>query len=289
MWIIKIFAIFVILLAIDFFYNIWYNKNMNTGISTACMFLRKSTEDAAATIKELGADTAEVFFQTFYEYRPEFSKALAPTVEGLNINSVHVFSNSFEPNVFIPSRRTRGDGFYWLDQIMRSAQLLGCKRYTFHGQSGRHNASHSDYGELAAYLRSAVEFCAGYGVQLCLENVFWSTYNRPGVFRELKSRIPELAGVFDIKQARRSGYPYAMYIEDMSGAISHVHLSDVDENGKMCLPGKGLYDFEEILKRLKGAGFDGSAIIEVYPDDYGDISELRQSLGFLNEIIYKIG
>ena len=68
-----------------------------------------------------------------------------------------------------------------------------------------------------------------------------------------------------------------------------MHLSDVDENGKMCLPGKGLYDFEEILKRLKGAGFDGSAIIEVYPDDYGDISELRQSLGFLNEILYKIG
>lgn len=252
------------------------------------MFLRKSTEDAAVAVKESGADTAEVFYQTFYEYRPEFSKALAPKIEGLEVNSVHVLSSNFEPQLFSPSRRARGDGFYWLDQVMRSAQLLGCKRYTFHGGINKNDAYSINFDELAGCIREAVLFCARYGVQLCLENVYWSTYNRPGIFRELKNRVPELAGVFDIKQARRSGYPYAMYIEDMSGAISHVHLSDADENGKMCLPGKGVYDFEEIIKRLKGAGFDGSVIIEAYPDDYADEAELRQSLDYLNEIIYKI-
>ena len=62
---------------------------MITGISTSSLFLRMPTEDAAVTVKELGAQTAEVFYQTFYEYRPEFSKMLAPKIDGLNVNSVH--------------------------------------------------------------------------------------------------------------------------------------------------------------------------------------------------------
>lgn len=259
---------------------------MITGISTASLFLRQPTEDAAVTIKEFGARAAEVFYQTFYEYRPEFSKSLAPKIEGLNVHSVHVVPTNFEHQLFSPSRRVRGDGFYWLDQVMRSAQLLGAKHYTFHGFY-RMKGQRDDFGALAGVLRETQAFCARYGVRLCLENVEWGLYHRPGMFRELKSRCSDLAGVFDIKQARRSGYPYAMYIEDMAGAISHVHLSDVDENGRLCLPGKGVTDFSEVFKRLKGAGFDGTVLIEVYPDNYGDVSELRQSLDALDEMIDK--
>ncbi len=252
------------------------------------MFLKKSTEDAAAIIKDFGADTAEVFYQTFYEYRPEFSKSLASVIDGLDVYAVHALSSNFEPQLLSRARRARGDGYYWLDQIMRSAQLLGCKRYTFHGGLSLKGGVSPDINELAGCIREAVLFCARYGVGLCIENVSWSTYNRPGIFSELKSRIPELSGVLDIKQARRSGYPYQMYIQDMAGSISHVHLSDVDENGRICLPNKGIYDFEEIFKRLKDAGFDGGTIIEVYSEDYGDVTELKRSLEFINEIIYKI-
>ncbi len=261
---------------------------MKTGISTASLFLRQSTEDAAVTIKKMGASCAEVFLQTFYEYRPEFSKALAPELEGLEVASVHATTGNFEAQLFSPSRRQRGDGFYWLDQLMRSAQLLDCKNYTFHGMVNAKGHVFNDYERLAATFREISSFCARYGVKLCLENVVWSTYNRPGVFRELKNRCPELLGVFDIKQARRSGYPYQMYIADMSGAISHVHLSDVDVDGKICLPGKGVYNFEEVIKRLKDAGFDGPVLIEVYHENYGDISELKQSIDYLEEVIYKI-
>ncbi len=259
---------------------------MKTGISTACFFTRQPTEQAAVTLKNLGAQTCEVFFQTYYEYRPEFSKALSRDISGLNVNSVHAISGHFEGNLFSPVRRVRGDGMYWLDQLMRSAQLLNCKYYTFHGQPRCKNIP--DYDEYAGYLSDAVNFCARYGVTLCLENVCWCMYNRPGVFGEFKKRIPELKGVFDIKQARRSHYPYAAYIKDMSGAIAYAHLSDIDENGKMCLPGKGVYNFEEILKRLTGEGFDGDIIIEVYPDNFADGQELKESADYLNEIIYKL-
>ena len=260
---------------------------MKTGISTASLFMRQSTEDAISTIKSLGADCIEVFLTTFYEYRPEFAKKFASRTDGLEVNSVHTLSNSFEPQLFSPYFRVKGDGFYWLEQVMRSSQLFGCKNYTFHGLF-RNGNSVDNYDKLSETLRRLSEFCADFGVKLCLENVAWSTYNTPYIFKELKKRFEGLTGVFDIKQARRSGYPYQMYIEDMAGSISHVHLSDVDQSGKMCLPGRGIYDFEEILKRLKGTGFDGNVLIEVYPDDYADLSELKNSLEFLKEIIYKI-
>ena len=255
---------------------------MKTGISTASLFLRQETEQAFSTIKELGASCVEIFFETYYEYRPEFSEKLDSN--GIEVGSVHVNTHHIEHSLFNPSRRVRGDAYYWLDQVMRSAQILGCKAYSFHGRVG----TKENVDEIADYLREAVEFCARYGVNLCLENVAWSIYNKPKIFSYLKERIPSLLGVFDIKQARRSGHPYKEYIEDMKGAISHVHLSDVDRDGKMCLPGKGTYNFKEILSRLKDAGFDGNVIIEAYKDDYSDISELKTSLEYLNEIIYKL-
>ena len=255
---------------------------MKTGISTASLYLRQEIEQAVVTIRELGADCVEVFYNTFYEYRPEFSQKL--DVKGIEVSSVHVNTHHIEHSLFNPSRRVRGDAYYWLDQVMRSAQILGCKAYTFHGKVGKEQ----NLDEAADYIRGAVEFCARYGVNLCLENVSWSTYHKPKIFSVLKERIPSLSGVFDIKQAHRSGYPYKEYIEDMKGSISHVHLSDMDKNGKMCLPGKGVYNFKEILTRLKDAGFDGNILIEVYKDDFSDLSELKASLEYLNEIIDKI-
>lgn len=260
---------------------------MKIGISTATLFPDKHTEEAAQIIKSLGAETAEVFFSTFYEYRPEFSKALAPKIAGLNVNSVHTVPLNFEGNLFNSTRRVRGDGFYWLDQIARSAKLLGCENYTFHGFMRAGNSA-DDFAYIGDRIAEAHAFLAGYGVSLCLENTAYYAFNRPEFFRKVKERCPDLYGVFDLKQARRSGYPWQMYLAEMQGALAYVHLSDMDENGKMCLPGKGVYNFEEIFKRLKGAGFDGNVLIENYRGDYGDFTELRQSVDFLKEIADKV-
>ena len=96
-----------------------------------------------------------------------------------------------------------------------------------------------------------------------------------------------LCAVLDIKQARISAYPYPMYIRETAGRLKHVHVSDIDENGKICLPGKGRFDFPELLKRLDGAGFSGPLLIEVYKDDYCKEGELKASLDYLDELLYK--
>jgi sugar phosphate isomerase/epimerase len=74
----------------------------------------------------------------------------------------------------------------------------------------------------------------------------------------------------------------------MAENIATVHLSDVRADRKMCLPGKGLFDFETLLKRLKDVGFDGALIVEAYKNDYQEIQELKESCDFLKEILYKI-
>lgn len=260
---------------------------MKTGISTACLFTRCETEQAFEQLNNLGVKNAEIFLQTFYEYRPEFAKKYHTELGGVNVNSVHVMPNNFEHQLFAKTRRSRGDGFYWLDQLMRSCQLFGTGYYTMHGQERRGTAP-DDFDYLAQRFNEIIGFCSRYGVTPCLENVAFNLYNRPGVFSELKRRADGLLGVFDVKQARRSGYPYQMYIKEMGQSIAYAHLSDVDENGRICLPGKGIYDLEEILKRLQGEGFDGACIIEVYSNNYGEISELKTAIDYLDEIIYKI-
>ncbi|MDE5721498.1 MAG: sugar phosphate isomerase/epimerase [Clostridia bacterium] len=258
---------------------------MKIGISTASLYGRTETEDAFEIIKQTGADCCGVYLQTFYEYRPEFAKKFAARAQGLEVNCVQVAPNNFEPQLFNNSRRVRGDGFYWLDQVMRSAQILGAKNYTFQGDV-RKGAGSDNFDAMAERLREVTDFCARFGVTVCLENVRWATCNRPEVFRELKNRCPQLAAVFNIKQARKSGYPYQMYINNMEGAISHVILSDADESGRTCLPNTGVYDFKEIFKRLKGTGFDGSALIET--GNFKEVSELKNSVEFLKELADKV-
>ena len=63
--------------------------------------------------------------------------------------------------------------------------------------------------------------------------------------------------------------------------------TDLELNGKICLPGKGRFDFPELLKRLDGAGFSGPLLIEVYKDDYCKEGELKASLDYLDELLYK--
>ena len=231
---------------------------MDIGIATSSLN-SLNTEDAVREIAELGVKVA-VDFATFYEYRPEFSKKIAgaPIVECVSTRRA-----TFEELLCDMSRRVRGDCLYWADQLMRSCILLGCKNYAYRGVT-----SECNFDELAGYVSEIRRFCAHYGVNFLLSNKADGVYYRTGIFKEIKSRVPELYGVFDMNEAQKSGYPVGMYIEEMSGAlgIARVNLSE---------------PLEEVIKRLKGAGFDGTVIL----DSRGDITEIKDSIKKLKEII----
>ena len=263
---------------------------MYSGVSTSCLFLREMNEDALTVLNGLGVRATEIFLTTYSEYTEEFARLLLSRRGGLHVHSVHVLNTQFEPQLFGGHPRARADAFRILHEAMASAHIFGATYYTFHGITRlKKNSAPADPARLVPSFRAILDACAEHGVRLCLESVHWALYDHPGLFRPIVSACPDLLGVLDVKQARLSGYPYPMYIKDMEGHIAHVHLSDVDERGRICLPGEGIFDFEECLRRLKDAGFDGAAIIEVYPDNYADYAQLKRACDYLDEIIYKIG
>ena len=266
---------------------------MKAGVSTASLFLRKNNEDALPVLNDLGVNVAEVFLTSFSEYSEAFATLLAERKGDLAVNSVHVLNNQIEPQLFSAHGRVLKDSFDLLDKVLAAARVLGAPYYTFHGlarnKKAARNPNNDNFERLGNALRKIDEFCKDRGVVMCLENVEWSTYNRVGVFTEMKKRVPDLKGVLDVKQARISGQPYELYLDEMGENIAYAHISDVQANGKMCLPGQGVFDFETFVKRLQDVGFDGALLIEAYKDDYREIAELKASCEYVREILYKLG
>lgn len=266
---------------------------MQAGVSTASLFLRQNNEEALPYLDHLGVKTVEVFLTSFSEYGYPFAETLKNCKGTLFINSVHSLNTHYEPQLFNAHPRVKGDAYAWLEKVLDSANALGAPYYTFHGTARIKRAARREgadnFPKMVEDFAELLEFCQRHGTRLCLENVEWATYNRPGVFHELAKELPTLSGVLDIKQARISEYPYERYLEEMGERLAYVHISDCDERGKMCLPGQGAFDFDTLVKRLQDVGFDGAILIEVYNRDYQELSELKRSYDFVRETLYKNG
>ena len=265
---------------------------MEIGVSTASLFERKNNEDALPLLDRLGIPVAEVFLTSFSEYGKEFAALLKGRKGNIKINSVHILNTQFEPQLFSSHPRVKADAYSWLEKVMDGIRILDAPYYTFHGAARIKRASRSgdrdDFSKMIQNFEELTAFCKQRGVTLCLENVEWATYNRPGVFKVLSEAIPEFKGVLDIKQARISGFPYETYLQEMGNKLAYAHVSDIDENGNLCLPGKGIFDFETFFKRLLDVGFNGAILIEAYNRDYQDEKELKNSCDFLRESLDKV-
>ena len=264
---------------------------MKVGVSTASLFMRRNNEDALPLLNNLGVKTAEVFLTSFSEYGEDFARILNTRKGDIAVNSVHILNSQIEPQLFSLHERVKGDSFALLDKVLSGAKLIGAPYYTFHGtaryKKSARDPQNDNMPRIGAGLREIGDFCEQYGVKLCLENVEWSTYNRVGVFSALKTYVPNLLGVLDIKQARIAGEGYEKYLDEMRESLAYAHISDMDEKGNMCLPGQGCFDFETMIKRLQDVGFDGNLLIEVYKENYKDEAELKIACDYVEELLYK--
>lgn len=258
---------------------------MQVGISTASLFGRFNTEDALSFLSSNNVATAEVFLESFCEYNREFGELLAKRKGKTSVHSVHTLTTQFESTLYSLNERAAKDSFCLLDKTMQAANAVGAKYYTFHGLARVKRTPYViDFERVGVLTQRIIDVCAKYGVALAYENVHWAYYNYIGFFTELKKRTSGLKGTFDIKQARQSGIDYREFIEEMGGDIVTAHLSDIGKDGKMCLPGRGITDFKEVLTRLRDKGFDGAVLIEAYKSDFSDLSELFESLAYLDDL-----
>lgn len=262
---------------------------MEVGISTASLFCRMTTEDALKYLSQNKVSSVEVFLSTYYEYQKKFAKTLSKVKGETSVHSIHTLNTQFEPQLYSVNSRAEKDAFDMLKNVLFVGKKIGAKNYTFHGLARVKRTPYNyDLDKVGLTTQKIIDECSKNGITLCYENVHWAIYNYAGFFKQMKKRCPALKATLDIKQAYQSGVSVYDYIDDMQGNINTVHLTDRDADGKLCLPGKGCYDYLSLFKALKDAGFDGSVIVEVYKGDYETPTQLLACQDFIKEIIYKI-
>lgn len=250
---------------------------MRIGISTASYFGKLLTEDAVLEIKETGAPVCEVFLTTYSEYKPAFGDLLKSRAKGIEVHSIHTLNTNFEPQLYNRAERTFRDAEAMFRDTLQTAQKLNAACYTFHGVARlKKKAYQLDYAAVGERTNRLIGICEEYGVSLCYENVHWAYYAFPGFFKELFRYCPKLCACLDIKQAMQSGADYKKYLEDMGERLRTVHICDYDENGKLTLPGKGIFPFRELFAILRDYPKDLPVLLELYSDDYRDLSEVRR-------------
>lgn len=236
---------------------------MKTAISTACFYLKEETETALSLIKETGAEACSVELKTFYEYRPEFAKRYAQNLGGVQVCSVETAAQNFESQLFSPSRRVRGDGFYWLEQVLRSAQLLGAKKYILKAPP---QFSGENFNDRLQYLTEIFNFCAGCGVELCIENSPLGLLDSPAKVDEIKRACPEITFSLNTKYASDTANSCQKYLKATAGSLAQVVVENADAN---------------LIKQLKNIGFDGEIILNT--QNFAQISQLAALLKNLNK------
>lgn len=257
---------------------------MKLAISTATFFTKVLTEDAFDVIRSLGIDTCEVFLNTYYEYRSEFGDLLARRKGDMEVYSVHSLTNQFEPDLFNIAPRTRGDAEYFFDCVTATGKKLGAKYYTFHGPARLKRREYVfDYPYLAQRFKQLMERAEKSGITLAYENVHWTYFSEPLFYSELSKHLKGLSTVLDIKQAMQSGIDYRKFMEVMQDSLCNVHICDYTADKKLHAPGKGTFDFKTFFRELRSIGYDKTVVMELYSNNFNDISELSDSIKFLQD------
>lgn len=258
---------------------------MIVGISTATFFLKELTEDSFSVIQRCNGKTAEVFLTTYSEYSPEFISLLNSRRNGLDIYSVHSLNTQFEPQLFNGAERTRADAERIFRAVLKAGETLGARVYTFHGLSRLKRNAYFDPTAVGRRLEELGEIAREYNITLCLENVHWATFNTPDFFRRAKRECPSVGTVLDIKQAWQSGYDWREYLDVMGSTLKNVHVSDVTEDERIVMVGKGVFPFDELINRLEKTGYDGPLMIEQYAKNYKSYQEVAESVEYLENLI----
>ncbi len=263
---------------------------MEIGISTASLFGRAYNEDALPILNSLDSRVCEVFLETYSEYTQTYANLLKKNLGSLKVHSIHTLNTHFEPQLFSSCERARLDAIKIFESCLNTGKTLGASCYTLHGKARfKRSIVYDNYQEVGLYADKLTKIAKKYNMNVCLENVEWAYYNKPGFFKEVKKYAPDLRCCLDIKQARESGFNYKEYLEEMGENLLTVHLSDVNEMGKTALPSeKGFFDFEDLFKRLYAIGFKGNCLIEVYKENFDSYDNLKESLDYLRNIRQKI-
>lgn len=259
---------------------------MELGMSSAAFYGRMNTEDAAGHLCSFPIDTCEVFLQTFSEYNAEFGRIVRNKLGNLKCTSVHAKGTQFELDLFADYVRQRNDAFRLFEGICSAGKEMGASYYVLHGPPGfRKSLRPEQIRNLKNVFPEMQKIAGKYGMEILWENVFWCACSLPEHVRTLMEFFPDIRFVLDIKQAYQAGTDPMEMAATMGTHLAHVHVLDWDTEGRLVLPGEGVFDFETFARVLRSFHYTGAVILEPYSSQTLDEERVCTSLKHLQNII----
>lgn len=258
---------------------------MKLGLSTAAFYGRHETEDAAARIAQLPLECAEVFLQSDSENTIEFARLVKENLCGVPCTSVHPLGGYENYMAGRPARQVR-DAFDHFRRVLDAGQTLGAQVFVYHGRNT------PLLSPLPWNLKWNVEALAPMceeaeqrGMIIGWENVCWCQLTEPSRVLEVREALPQVRFTLDIKQAMRAGCDPIAFVHAMGDRICNVHVCDWTEEGKLCLPGEGVFDFDALIGALRAVSYEGPVVMEPYLGLIKSDEALLQSIAFMRNIM----
>lgn len=265
---------------------------MLIGMSTSCFFGKEVVENSIDVMAKMGVKYIEIFLNTMSEYEERYVQELKKKIDGygMEVLSVHPQGTQFEIQMYTPYERTVNDAENIFRKVLKAAQILGAKRYIYHGGMNiKPKRTPFSFERIGKITGRCARIASEYGLDLAYENVHWCWFHFPEFAEQLLNYCQEenLCFNLDIKQAAQSGYAYERYIETMGKRLKSVHLCDYAKKEEWVepeAPFKGEAVFENIKNKLHLSGFDGPAILELYSSNYDNYEELKSIFERMTQI-----
>ncbi len=259
------------------------------GMSTACFFGRNNVEESIDIMGGMGVRLAEVFLNTLCEFEPAYARELRKRTDdlGMRVRTVHPHGVMYESQLFSRYERSRVDAMDIFKRVHESAAILGAEMTVFHGLLNvKMSPVPLNMERLGIILQDVCGAAEDFGIKISFENVHWCWFKTPGFADELRKAVGEERAVFtlDVKQAAQSGYSFEEYAAHMGSGLKNLHICDyklMQDGIHTMLPPKGELDIGDLRKISQETG--SPAILEVYSNDYEDLSELKRSFDLLCE------
>jgi sugar phosphate isomerase/epimerase len=244
----------------------------------ALVYYGEKVSDSIARVAKFGYDALELVGEPDYYDTDEINKLKAEYE--IEISSVCSVYSGDERDLAHPDKAIRDKAIDYVRSVVDLASAVGCPTIIAAPTAVGKNyplASREEELEWAvASLRTAADYAADRGVNLCLEA--WNRYETYWLNR--LDQAVELLRIVDKPNVGVMGDTFHMNIDeaDMASAIGntgkdliHIHLADSNR----AAPGEGHTDFKPILQMLKQIEYQGYLTFELLPASSDPFAVMR--------------
>lgn len=260
---------------------------MSIGISSGC-FYPQTTEASLETVGKLGADCTEIFINSPHELEPSYVNQFKSIQNkyGFRVKSFHTYASFTESYYFFSSYERRfTESIEDFKKYFDAMHALGAEIIVMHGAkipgSIPDEAVFERFGILSDLARKE-------GIYLCQENVALYRSQSPDYLIRMRDYLGDrFKMVFDLKQARKAGFPMQDFLEPLSDSILHIHISDCTPLSPCAVPfcEESQFDFPAFFKDMQKKGYKGDYMLELYEHSYESLAQIKNAYTALKKCL----